>query len=263
MSEMNGLVLIERREATSIVTFNEPARMNPFSEAMRRQAADILAAEMADRAVRAIVLTGAGGQFSAGGDIRQMAAEERPDPARFKRRLELLHGLVRLVAGGPKPVVAAVEGVAFGAGLSLAAACDFVVAGEGARFGAAFGRIGLTADCGLLWSLPQRIGLGRAKDMMFTGRPVGAEEAVRIGLADRLVPAGTALVAALDKTAEYLDTAPLSIAAMKAGLAEAPCDLESALRLEGHQQPMLGMTADHTEGRHAFLQKRRPHFTGA
>lgn len=262
MASASPLVVIERRGAISIVTLDEPSRMNPFSEAMRAEALVALQSEMAERETRAIVITGAGGQFSVGADIRQMQGDQGPDPARSKRRLEPLHALIRLLVGGPKPVVAAVEGAAFGAGLSVAAACDFVIAAEGARFGAAFGKIGLTADCGLLWSLPQRIGLGRAKDMMFTGRAIGGVEAERIGLVDRLVPNGSAREAAVDKAAEYLDTAPLSIAAMKSGLAEGPGALEAALRLEAHQQPMLSMTADHREGRRAFLEKRRPLFSG-
>lgn len=262
MSDSENPVLVERRGRASIVTFNDPQRLNPFSDTMRFEAIAALESEMADNEVRVVILTGAGGKFSAGADIRQMQGGEGPDPARSKRRLEPLHRLVRLIVAGPKPVIAAVEGLAFGAGLSLVAASDFVISAEDARFGAAFGKIGLTADCGLLWSLPQRIGLSRAKDMMLTGKPLLAPAAVEFGLVDRVVPPGKALEAAVEKASEYLDTAPLSIAAIKAGLAQGPTDIETFLRMEQDQQPMLSMTSDHDEGRRAFLEKRRPQFTG-
>jgi len=262
MADDSDLVLVERRDAIAVVTLNEPQRMNPLGDQMRHALIAIMENEMASPDVHAIVLTGAGGQFSAGADVRQMRTDQGPDPARSRRRLEPLHRIVRLVAGGPKPVVVAVEGVAFGAGLSIAAASDFLVCGASARFGAAFGKIGLTADCGLLWSLPQRIGLARAKNMMFTGQPLLADQAFDFGLADRKVEAGKALESAIDKAREYLDTAPLSIAAIKSGLALGPADLENALQIEREQQPMLSMTLDHDEGRKAFLEKRKPVFIG-
>jgi enoyl-CoA hydratase/carnithine racemase len=262
MTEQSGLVLVERRGTVSVVTFNEPARMNPFSNTMRAAALEAVEGEMGSPDVRALVITGAGGNFSAGADVRQMGADQSPGPARSRRVLGPLHGLVRAIIAGPKPVVAAIEGAAFGAGLALAAAADFAISGGGARFGAAFGRIGLTADTGLLWSLPQRIGLARTKDMIFTGRPIPADEAALIGLIDRVVPAGAALDAAVEKAKEYLCVAPLVIAAVKSALSEGPVNLEAVLRLEGHQHPLLTMTADHEEGRRAFGDKRDPVFTG-
>lgn len=261
MSE-SELVLMQRHGAVAVVTFNDPERMNPFSDRMRTEALTLVDAAMQDRDIRVIVLTGAGGQFSAGADVRQMVLGETPDPLRSRQRLITLQTLIRLIVGGAKPVVAAVEGVAFGAGLSVATACDFVVASEAARFGAAFGKIGLAADCGLLWTLPQRVGPVRAKDMIFTGKPVNGTEAHALGLVDRLVAPGTALEAALEKAQDYLGTAPLTISTVKAALEEGPKDLEHALRIEQHQQPMMSMTADHAEGRLAFLEKRKPNFTG-
>jgi enoyl-CoA hydratase/carnithine racemase len=260
--DADTLVLVERRGAVAVITLNEPARMNPFSHPMRRRVLEVFQAEAADPSVRAIVLTGAGGQFSAGADVRQMTVDDTPDPMRSRDLLTALQALVRLVVGGPKPVIAAVEGVAFGAGLSVAAAADWVVASTGARFGAAFGKIGLAPDCGLLWSLPKRIGLVRAKDLIFTGRPLKADEAHALGLVDQLVEPGKVVEAALAKALEYADVAPLTIATVKAALEEGPIDLNHALRLELNQQPMMRMTADHAEGCRAFLEKRKPIFAG-
>jgi enoyl-CoA hydratase/carnithine racemase len=137
-----------------------------------------------------------------------------------------------------------------------------VIAGEGVRFGAAFGKIGLTADCGLLWSLPQRVGRTMARDIMFTGRPVKADEALRIGIIDKLVPAGEAVAAAVAKAGEYRGIAPLAIAAMKSAFVQGPGPLSDALALETQQQPMLSMTSDHAEGVAAFREKRSAVFTG-
>jgi enoyl-CoA hydratase/carnithine racemase len=250
------IVIRERRDDIAVITLNDPERMNPLSDAMRAGLLREFEAALADDAIRTIVLTGAGGNFTAGADIRQLALPGGPDPARSRRRLAPLHRLIELIAGGPKPVIAAVEGAAFGAGVSIAVASDFLIAGDGARFGAAFGKIGLTADCGLIWSLPQRVGRSIARDLMFTGRPVKADEALAIGLVDRVVPAGSAIKAALAKAADYRAVAPLSIAAMKAAFAQGPGPLSAALALETQQQPMLSMTMDHAEGIAAFREKR-------
>ncbi|MDR7156442.1 enoyl-CoA hydratase/carnithine racemase [Sphingobium xenophagum] len=257
-----GHIISERRNDVCIITLNDPERLNPLSDEMRGALVPALEAAMWDNSVRVVVLTGAGGNFTAGADIRQLSVSGHPDPLRSRRRLVPLHRAVELIAAGPKPVITAVEGACFGAGLSFAAASDFVIADETARFGAAFGKIGLTADCGLIWSLPQRVGRTLARDLMFTGRPVKIEEAERIGLVDRQVPAGIALASALEKVAEYRSIAPLSIAAMKSAFAQGPGSLAEALALEQQQQPMLSMTSDHAEGINAFREKRSTSFTG-
>lgn len=254
------LVLVERHGAISTIAFNEPERMNPLSSRMRLKFHAAIEAAMWDPSCRVLVLTGAGGQFCAGADVREMTGGD--DPQHARRRLGSLQAVIRLIYGGPKPVVAAVEGVAFGAGLSLVAASDFVIASQTARFGAAFGRIGLAADCGLLLTLPLRIGIARAKDMLFTGKPVTGAQAHALGLVDELVAPGGALEAALEKAEDYLETAPLTIAAAKTAFEEGPLNLDHALRLEQHQQSMMRMTADHAEGRSAFLERREPSFTG-
>lgn len=256
------MVFRSSHDDVCVLTLNDPERFNPLSDDMRAALLAALEEAMADSAVRAIILTGAGDNFTAGADIRQLSLSSVPDPGRYRRRLTPLHRAIEIIAGGPKPVIAAVEGAAFGAGLSIAAACDFVIAGEGVRFGAAFGKIGLTADCGLVWSLPQRIGRTLARDIMFTGRPVKAEEAYRIGIVDMLVPAGDAVSAALAKAADYRGVAPLAIAAMKSAFVQGPGPLSEALALETQQQPMLSMTGDHAEGVAALREKRSPSFSG-
>ncbi len=192
-----------------------------------------------------------------------MATCGRWQSARLARqRLDVLHDVIRQVMAGPKPVVAAVEGVAYGAGLSLAAACDHVVAGEGSRLSAAFGRLGLVADCGLFWTLPQRAGIGPTRDILMTGRPFDAAEALRLGVVDAVVPAGTALECALRKAREYEAIAPLAIAATKSALARRPASLEDALAMEADLQAFLRGTHDHQEASAAFLAKRPVSFQG-
>lgn len=262
MSSGNS-VLSERRGDVAVLTLNDPDRMNPVSDVMRVALLAAIEAAHLDPEVRVLVLTGAGGNFTAGADVRQM---ENPgggiDPDRFRRRLIPLQRCVEQIAGGPKPVVAAVEGNAFGLGFSFALICDWIVASETARFAAAFGKVGLTADCGLAWSLPQRVGIARARDIMMTARPVKAAEALEIGLVDQLVPEGSALDLAIAKAAEYRVVAPLALSAMKAGFVLGPGSLAETLALERQQQPMLSMTGDHQEAVAAFKEKRPPTFRG-
>lgn len=255
-------VVYEMREDVAIITLCDPEKLNPLSDAMRDGLVRAVQHAMTDPAVRTLVITGAGGNFTAGADIRQLGLGGPADPARSRRRLDPLHHLIQLIVTGPKPVICAAEGAAFGAGLSMVSAADFSIVSETSRFGAAFGKIGLTADCGLIWTLPQRVGLSTARDLMFTGRPIKGEEAVRIGLADALVAAGTTVDAALAKAAEYRKVAPLALAAMKSAFASGASSLMDVLNLEKNQQPMLSMTADHQEGIAAFREKRAARFEG-
>jgi enoyl-CoA hydratase/carnithine racemase len=262
MADPHTLVLYETQEDVAILTLNDPEAMNALSDDMRQGLRERLEAAFADNAVRSVVLTGAGGNFSAGADLRQLGSVVPNDPNRSRRRILALQRSIELIAGGPKPVVCAVEGVAFGAALSLALASDYFIISANARLGATFGKVGLTADCGLLWSMPQRIGRTLTRDILFTARPVKAAEAISIGLADQQVEVGTALSAALTKAAEYRSVAPLTIAALKSALVDGPGSLSDILALEREQQPMLMMSDDHAEGIAAFWEKRAPQFTG-
>ena len=246
----------DRDGLTAVLTLDYPERRNALAIPMRRALAEALERIEADPALRAVVITGAGGTFCAGGDISGM---DVTDLAAGRERFRLTHHLVRLLVKGSKPLVAAVEGWCVGAGLSLAMCCDTVVAARDARFAAGFGKIGLIADLGLLHTLPARIGQGRARQVFLYGDAIGAARAEEIGLADEVVETGEALNAALARASRLADAAPLPVALTRQWLA---AGLDAALDWEREAQSGLFLTADHAEGKAAFLQKRVPQFRG-
>lgn len=246
----------ERDGATVVLTMDQPARRNALGMPMREAFVEAMGRIEGDASVRAVVVTGAGGTFSAGGDISGMNVT---DFAAGRERFRVTHAMVRALIKGSKPVVAAVEGYAVGAGLSVALCCDTVVAGEGAQFAAGFGRIGLVADLGLLHTLPLRVGQGRARQILLYGERMGATEALGIGLVDRVVADGGALTAALERARVFAEGAPLPVAMTKQYLA---AGLDAALEWERDTQSALFLTADHAEGKAAFLGKRVGRFLG-
>ena len=245
-----------REGAVEILTLNYPERRNALAMPMRRALSEALERLEADPAVRAVVITGAGGTFCAGGDISGM---DVVDFASGRERFRATHDLVRRLIKLRLPVIAAVEGYAVGAGLSLAMCCDTVVGAEDARFAAGFGRVGLVADLGLLHTLPARIGQGRARQVFLYGEQMGAAEAERIGMIDRVAPSGGALAAAMERARAFDTAAPLPLAMTKQFLA---AGLDAALDWERDVQSAMFLTADHAEGKAAFLGKRAPSFTG-
>ncbi len=254
MTEPPFLLREDRQGATAILTLDYPARRNALALPMRAALIAAMDRIEADRDIRAVVLTGSGGTFSAGGDISGMDAA---DFTAGRERFRTTNRLVRLLIESSKPVIAAVEGWAAGAGLGLALCCDTIVAGSGARFMAGFGRVGLVGDFALLHTLPRRVGEGRARQILLYNDPIEAEAAERIGLIDRVVPAGTALQAALHCAATFEHAAPLPVAMTKSFLAQG---LAEALEWERNVQSMLFLTEDHAEGKAAFLEKRPPRF---
>ncbi len=249
-------MLIESRDgATAILTLNQPARRNALAMPMRVAIVAAMERIEGDAAIRAVVITGAEGNFSAGGDISGMDVTEY---ANGRERFRTTHQMVRLFIKSSKPIIAAVEGYAVGAGLSVALCCDTVVAAADAQFAAGFGRVGLVADLGLLHTLPLRVGQGRARQILLYGERTGAEEALRIGLIDHMVPPGTALEAALARARLFHGMAPLPIAMTKQYLA---AGLDAALDWERDMQSALFLTPDHAEGKAAFMGKRPPRFS--
>lgn len=257
---MNALVLTEFAGEVAIVTLNNPKTRNALSRDLLTLLAERLDELGANAACRAIVLTGAQGHFCSGGDVSGMSAER---PLMVGRsRMELGHRVVRAIVGGAKPVIAAVEGYAAGAGLSLAAASDYVVSSSSAKYVSSFAKVGLIPDLGLMWTLPQRVGLIAARRMFATASVVSAEQALQSGLADAVVAPETLLESAIEIARSYTVGAPLSMALMKSAYAKGIATFEDALRNEVDNQAALYLTRDHREAVNAFLEKRTPEFKG-
>lgn len=257
---MTGQVTSASQGATTVITLDNPKTRNALSTQMVIALTEALLEAGSDTACRAIVLTGANGHFCSGGDVSAMTAD-RPMLG-SRQRIERAHRIIRLITGGPKPVITAIEGVAFGLGLSLAAASDYVVATRDSSFCAVFNKVGLIPDMGLLATLPQRVGLGQAKQLMFSARRVQADEARRLGIADQLADKGQALAAALEQAEQMASCAPLPVALTKAFYSKGTGSLEEALRTEVDHQPALYLSEDHLEGVAAFREKRKPTFRG-
>src|ERR1700757_5053741 len=191
---MPELTTVECKDGIATLTLNDPERMNAFSADMRRELIQRFTELNDDDACRAIVLAAAGPDFTAGGDLKGFnETTVRQCRTRLKRGGALL---IREMIAGAKPIVAAVEGYAFGAGLALAAASDYVVAGQGAKFCCAFTRVAFIPDLGLMYSLPNRVGLTKAKQLIALADTFDAERALQLGVVDEVVQTGEALTAA-------------------------------------------------------------------
>ncbi len=258
---MNERLTIERRECVAILTLCDESSRNALSPPMVAALRRALEECADDPAVGAILITGAGTAFSAGGDIKRMAAIAGGDPAERLASLHDAHKIPLLMATYPKAIVAAVNGAAAGAGLSLACACDLRIASSSARFSAAFVKVGLSTDFGAAWNLPLLVGHAKARELLLTGRTVDAQEAERIGLVHQVV-APEELQARAWELAYQLAHGPVQAhAAIKRNLhASTTATLPELLDLEAEQQVQLTRTADHREAVDAFLNKRAPAF---
>lgn len=252
-----SVLTLERHGATAVLTMNRPEQRNALDTAMRDAFAAAIAELRDDATVSAVVLTGAGGHFCAGGDVKAMG-ESRPDPMQTRASVRRLHRWFDELVDLEKPVIAAVEGLAFGAGLSLALAADYVIATPRSKFCCVFARIGLVPDAGAMYLLPRAVGLGRAKDMVFSARVVEAEEALRIGLVHDIVM-GDVREAAL-AFAERFHAAPTAaIGVAKAVLNRAfESDRDAVYAQEALAQAILRDSAFHQEAIRRFGVKEPP-----
>jgi len=252
-------VLTEKRGPIRVITLNRPQRRNAIDLPLRHALADRLEEATADSSVRVIVLTGAGAGFCAGGDISTM---RRMGEAESRPRTEAAQRVVRAIWQGGKPVIAAVEGAAFGAGVSLALACDRVVAAADAVFSTAFTGVGLAGDMGIFASLPARVGVAKARELMLLPTRLTGAEAATIGLVDAVVDSGAALTSALADAERMALAPPLAVAALKKMFARWPNDPMSVLDQEVDNQVKLFDSEDFAEGVSAFHEKRTPVFRG-
>ncbi|WP_033440092.1 enoyl-CoA hydratase-related protein [Saccharothrix sp. NRRL B-16314] len=258
MSEL----LIDDADGVRTFTLNRPESFNSFTVALKERFLEAAVEAAEADSVRAVVITGAGKAFCAGQDLKEhIGLLEAGDPAPLNTVEKHYNPLIKAIVAMPKPVIAAVNGMAAGAGASLAFASDLRVAGAGAKFLMAFANVGLTADSGASWTLPRLIGHGRAMEMMLLAQPVGAEEALRIGMVGQVVPDGEVLSTAQALARKLAAGPTTAYAKIKEAMAFTGA-LEAALEVEARTQAEAGATADHREAVAAFVAKRKPDFTG-
>jgi 2-(1,2-epoxy-1,2-dihydrophenyl)acetyl-CoA isomerase len=251
-------ILVETKGAWSLVTLNRPERLNSFNAAMHRALAAALADLAEDESCRAVMITGAGRGFSAGQDLEAIGKDGVGNVLE-----EFYNPLVRRIRSMRKPVVAAVNGVAAGAGANIALACDIVVAARSAKFIQAFAKISLIPDAGGTWFLPRLVGDVRARALALTGDAVGAEQAADWGMIWKVLDDET-LRNEAEKLTAHLATQPTAaLALIKQALAASSGNsLDQQLDLERDLQAEAAKLPDYKEGVRAFVEKRPAQFTG-
>jgi 2-(1,2-epoxy-1,2-dihydrophenyl)acetyl-CoA isomerase len=253
------LVLVTHEGAVRVLTLNRPKALNSFTTEMHAQLGATLDAAADDRKVRCLVITGAGRGFCAGQDLNDAAMAPDADVGEVVERL--YRPLALRIRSMPVPVVAAVNGVAAGAGANLALGCDIVVAARSASFIQAFSRIGLIPDCGGTWLLPRLVGRARALALAMTGEKLGAEEAQRIGMIWRVVEDAVLLDDCVALASRLASMPVQALVRTRAAIDDAMgMDYAGALGNEARVQGVLGRAADAKEGVASFLAKRPPNF---
>ncbi|WP_067482784.1 enoyl-CoA hydratase-related protein [Actinomadura hibisca] len=260
---MSETVRYDVTDSVATITLDRPDAMNSLTLETKVALGAAVERAATDPAVRAVVLTGAGRAFCAGQDLREHADNLAAGKGLDDTVRRHYNPVVRAIAGMPKPVVAAVNGVAAGAGAALAYACDLVVASEKATFVTSFTTIGLAPDSGMSWTLQRLVGRAKAAELLLLSEPVKAPRALELGLVSRVVPPDE-LVPAATELARRLAAGPtVSYGAVKAALDHAAThDLASSLEKEAELQDLCEKTADHHNATAAFLKKQKPEFEG-
>jgi 2-(1,2-epoxy-1,2-dihydrophenyl)acetyl-CoA isomerase len=257
-------ILVSESDGIMTITLDRPEKLNAFIGHMRRDLAEALEHAGSERAVRVVIITGAGRAFCAGGDAEFMfQLMERRDSEEFARILGAGRRVVLAIRQMPKPLIAAINGVAAGAGCNLALACDFRIASTAASFTQSFVKVGLNPDWGGTYFLPRLVTSNKACELFFLGDSIDAEEALRLNIVNQVVPPEE-LESATQRLAERLRAAPpivLAAAKQAVYMSEAK-DLDEMLRYETETQIRCFESDDGHEGVRAFIEKREPRFTG-
>jgi 2-(1,2-epoxy-1,2-dihydrophenyl)acetyl-CoA isomerase len=257
--------LSETKDGVLTLTLNRPEALNSLTGTMLKGLADAVAKAGRDKAVRVIVLAAAGRAFCAGADLGDV--KKRMAAGKFEHGDELrktFNPLILAIRRVEKPVIAAVQGTAAGAGASLALACDLKLCANEAKFLNAFSKVGLIPDSGMTWILPRALGLSMALEYAWLSKPITADMALAFGLVNRVVPATELAAAVNELVASLLAVPPLALALTKRAMNRSleSTSLEEQLEHEAQLQAHLGKTHDHAEGVASFLEKRAPKFTG-
>ncbi len=239
--------------------------LNAVNERMGQEFLDALKVTSKDEEVRSVIITGKGRAFSAGEDIQDLRGQyERGENPRLGERLHYKYNpIIRRIRQMPKPVIAAVNGVAAGAGAGIAYSCDFRIAAENAKFIQAFIRVGLAPDSGTSFFLPRLVGFAKALELSLTGDELTAKDAERLGLVSKVVPTDQVMIVSRELAAKLSQGPTRAIALTKRALNKSiSTDLETVLEYESYLQEIAGATSDHLEAVRAFFEKRRPVFRG-
>jgi len=254
-------VLYEVADHVATITLNRPDVRNAMNTALREAMLQRFTALAVDDDVRVVVVTGAGDRaFSAGADIREFVEAQSPTQFREqRRRIDFRQVMERC----PQPIIAAIRGVALGGGLELALACDIRIAGDDALLGLTEVNLAIIPGGGGTQRLPRLVGRGKALEMILTGARISAAEALRLGIVERVVPAGDEMTSAMALARELAGKAPLALRYAKEAVVKGlEIPLAEGIRLEGDLSTLLRTTEDRLEGARAFLEKRKPSWKG-
>jgi 2-(1,2-epoxy-1,2-dihydrophenyl)acetyl-CoA isomerase len=258
------MIRSETDDFITTITLDRPEKLNAFSGTMREELLEALRAAAGDDDCRAVVITGAGRAFCAGGDVEYMSGlQKNGDVGSFRKLLDAGRDIVTQIAGMAKPVIASVNGVAAGAGCNLALACDYRIASDSAKLGETFVKIGIHPDWGGTWFLPRLVGPSRALELLMTGRMVDAAEALAIGMVDRVVPLDDLREQTMTVARAIAQGPPQAIADIKRALAASRTNsLPAQVEVESEHQVRAFLSRDAGEGMAAFFDRRTPRFEG-
>lgn len=258
-------ITYEKAEGVATITLNRPDVLNAINEKMGRELLDSLRAAERDSEVRCIVITGKGRAFCSGEDIQDLRGdyERGVNPKLGQRLLYKYNPIIRKIRRIEKPVIAAVNGAAAGAGAGIAYSCDLRVASDTAKFIQAFIRVGLAPDSGTSFFLPRLVGLSKAMQLSLTGDELSSQEAERFGIVSKVVPSDQLMATAKEIAAKLAAGPTKAIGLTKRALNKSiSSDLETVLEYESYIQEIAGTTSDHIEAIKAFFEKRKPSFKG-